>query len=256
MSFIRKFLFVTPLCFFFSSIASAGPLSCFDWLQSKLTQGTVHFVPNNQTFWDNSLNWTTNVGPAYRDTVEKVSNFVPCMTYQYALCFHSGPEPLPCTLDQGGRFATCKCTIEYGLQYVAISAILNYPSYQRTIEVCGQDGSRCQGQVNLAPVCEDLKFGRLIPGADLISDYSPDVRDTITGVLEGKETSVGLTQCQKGPYAACMTAPCKIKDGYAECSCPVFWGPYTLTVADAQCNLDDGLVWSSFYLHRSMTPEI
>ena|SRR5262249_15072997 len=31
-----------------------------------------HFVPNSQAFWDFSKNWTTDFGPAYRDTIEKL----------------------------------------------------------------------------------------------------------------------------------------------------------------------------------------
>ena len=58
------------------------------------------FVPNSQAFWDFSVNWTTNYGPAYRDTVETPSNFLAC-TGRFALCFHSGPEPLPLQAEQG-----------------------------------------------------------------------------------------------------------------------------------------------------------
>jgi hypothetical protein len=71
----------------------------------------IHFVPNSQEFWDFSKNWTTNFGPAYRDTVQGVSGFLPC-TGQYALCFHSGPKPLPCESSVDGCFANCKCTVQ------------------------------------------------------------------------------------------------------------------------------------------------
>ncbi len=67
------------------------------------------FVPNSQSFWDFSQNWTTNYGPAYRDTVLESTNFLEC-TGQFALCFHSGPEPLPCKLTKDGRFATAHAT--------------------------------------------------------------------------------------------------------------------------------------------------
>src|SRR5215831_2255697 len=70
----------------------------------------THFVPNSQAFWDFSKNWTTNYGPAYRDTDLASTNFLPC-TGQYALCFESGPEPLPCKLTADGRFANCKCVV-------------------------------------------------------------------------------------------------------------------------------------------------
>ena len=84
-----------------------------------------HFVPNSLRFWDFSKNWTTNFGPAYRDTIEALENLVPC-TGRYALCFHSGAEPFPCEPDRSGRFVNCKCTVEEGLNFVLISAILNY----------------------------------------------------------------------------------------------------------------------------------
>ena len=76
--------------------------------------GPPHFLPKSQAFWDDSKNWTTAYGPAYRDNVEKVENMVPC-TGKFALCFHSGPEPAPCTLTKDGRFANCECTLEDGL---------------------------------------------------------------------------------------------------------------------------------------------
>ena len=96
----------------------------------------VHFVPNSQTFWDFSKNWSTNYGPNYRDTLEQASNFLPC-TGRYALCFASGPEPLPCKLRPDGRFADCKCTVRSGRNYVLITGILNYPvSFLQNKMVC------------------------------------------------------------------------------------------------------------------------
>src|SRR5262245_21136110 len=66
-----------------------------------------HFVPDSLEFWDFSKNWTTNYGPAYRDVVlDARTNFLAC-TSQFALCFHSGPPPLPCKLTEDGRFANC-----------------------------------------------------------------------------------------------------------------------------------------------------
>ena len=197
----------------------------------------AHFVPDSQAFWDDSKNWTTNYGPAYRDTNEAASNFLPC-TGQYALCFNSGPEPLPCELDQSGRFANCKCTIESGLNFVSITAILNYDVFLETVAVCGADGSGCSGTVDKAPVCQYLRDGNLIPGADIYSDFSPQLRHS--GIK-------AVTQCPKAPYAGCMTAPCQIRDGYAECSCPVFWGPFQLAQSGAQCQLGDDLIWSASY---------
>jgi len=206
-----------------------------------------HFVPNSQEFWDFSKNWTTNYGPAYRDTVEGVSGFLPC-TGQYAACFSSGPEPLPCKQTVDGRFANCKCTVQTGLSFVLISAILNDKVYQDTVKVCGADGSACATIPNKAPVCAAINRGRLIPGADVISTFSQDVASGLVELHTNGQSKPGLTICPKAPYAGCMTAPCQMtKSGYAQCSCPVFWGIFQLTQADAQCRLGVDLVWSSSY---------
>jgi len=202
----------------------------------------THFVPNSQAFWDFSKNWTTNYGPAYRDTDLAPTNFVPC-TGQYALCFESGPEPLPCKLSPDGRFANCKCVVKTGLNFVLITSILNEKVYQATVAQCGSDGSLCTLDTLPAPVCNAMQDGTLIPGADVISDWSPDVQRLLT-----EEGPPALTVCDKGPYAGCMTAPCKLtKDGDAECSCPIFWGIFQLFGEGAQCSLNDDLVNSASY---------
>jgi hypothetical protein len=207
----------------------------------------VHFVPNSQEFWDFSKNWTTNYGPAYRDTVLDASGFLPC-TGQYAACSHSGPEPLPCKLTKDGRFANCKCTVQSGLSCVLIAAILNYKVYQETVKVCGSDGSACATFPDKAPVCTAIKQSKLIPGADVISTFSPDFASDLAELHANAPSKPGLTICPKAPYASCMTAPCSMtKSGYAECSCPIFWGIFQLTQASAQCTLGDELVWSSDY---------
>ena len=90
------------------------------------------FVPDSQVFWDNSLNWTTNYGPAYRDTLTKGSQFLACSS-QFALCFHSGQYPLPCHLSPDGRSANCTCTVMNGSNYVLMTAILNSPIYLDTL---------------------------------------------------------------------------------------------------------------------------
>jgi hypothetical protein len=212
----------------------------FGQLATSETDGSriTHFVPNFQRFWDFSKNWTTNYGPAYRDTVLGGTNFLPC-TGKYALCFHSGPEPMPCKLTPDGRFANCECPVRTGLNFVLITAILNERVYQETVAVCGADGSACASTPDKAPVCEAIRRGALIPGADVISTYSPDV-----GPLDTPKLKI----CPKGPYAGCMTAPCRTTaSGKAECSCPIFWGTFQLTNASAQCTLGDDLVWSASY---------
>ncbi len=207
----------------------------------------VHFVPNSQAFWDFSKNWSTNYGPNYRDTQEEASNFLPC-TGQYALCFASGPEPLPCKHSPDGRFADCKCTVQRGRNYVLITGILNYRVYQETVKVCGADGSACARTPDKAPVCKAIKEGKLIPGADVISTFSTGQASILAESHLIAPNKPALTICPKAPYAGCMTAPCQMtSSGFAQCSCPVFWGIFQLTGADAQCTLGDHLIWSASY---------
>ena len=168
----------------------------------------VHFVPNSQEFWDFSKHWTTSFGPAYRDAVPTPPGFLACFG-RYALCFSSGPEPLPCETTRDGRFADCKCPIQSGLNYVLLSGILNYKVYQETVERCGPDGSRCS-TVNSAPVCGAINRGELIPGADVISTFNPNNRSDLVKLQTNDPSKPGLTICPKAPYAGCMTAPCKM----------------------------------------------
>jgi hypothetical protein len=203
----------------------------------------VHFVPDSLAFWDFSKNWTTNYGPAYRDTVPGLSYFLPC-TGKYALCFHSGPEPLPCTLTEDGRFANCTCDVGDGVNLVLMTAILNEDVYRETVQACGDDGRRCQTQ-DSAPVCKYLRDGSLIPDADVISDFVPDSTSALRGATDGGSPPV--TNCD-GPFAGCMTAPCTMQDdGTAVCSCPVFYGRFQLTGAGQACTLGGDLVPSASY---------
>jgi hypothetical protein len=214
--------------------------------------GPPRLLPKSLDFWDDSENWTTEYGPAYRDTVEKLENMVPC-TGRYALCFHSGPQPLPCELTKDGRFANCKCTAQEGLNFVLITAILNHDVYLDTIATCGVDGSRCAHQPDLAPVCTAIQQGKLLPGADLISTYDPDTQAAIKDILEGGGPDV--TVCPKGPYAGCMTAGCTTnKAGDVTCACPVFWGKFQLLETDAVCHIGNNLVWSSSFTPRLLAP--
>ncbi len=208
-----------------------------DWVQQ--------FVPDSQSFWDNSLNWTTNYGPAYRGTVEVPSQMLGCST-QFALCFHSGAEPYPCTLSADGQSANCLCTVATTTNYTLINAILNYQVYQSTVQACGLDGSGCPN-VGQAPVCGYLQGGTLMPGADVISTYDPEARLDILKAFGSANPP--FTACPKAPYAECMTAPCLINsDGTANCKCPVFYGKYQLVGKNAQCSLGSGLVPSASYL--------
>jgi hypothetical protein len=244
----RKFALVVASVLLFavgalSTQAHCGPPNAFHPQGSQ-----IPFVPDSQEFWDFSENWPTNFGPAYRDTVTAISNFLPC-TGKYALCAESGPEPLPCSVTADGRFANCKCVVQTGLNFVQITSILNEEVYQETVNVCGADGANCFLVPDKAPVCSALRDGTLIPGADVISDYNPNEQSGLAELIADAADKPSLTVCPKAPYAGCMTAPCNIgKSGYAECSCPIFWGIFQLTEADAQCTLGDDLVWSASYV--------
>lgn len=231
----------------------------------------VHFVPNVYEFWTDPEHATTfllegctgtecectpgeencQALPAFADVLVETSNFVWCKGGPYAVCYYSGPEDgatdLRCQLSADGRFANCKCfEIPWGSYFVDINAILNYPVYQETIQVCGADGSGCTGSanVNKAPVCAAINSNQLIPGADLISVFSLDCVPT---------NGIGQTDCSQGLYAGCMTAPCQTTTtkGIVECSCPTFDGPFQVgtTLADPseECSLGDDLVWSAAF---------
>jgi hypothetical protein len=204
------------------------------------------FVPDSPLFWDDSRHWTTNYGPAYRDTMILPTQMLAC-TGQFALCFHSGPEPYPCTLSPDGRSADCKCMVLNTTNYTLLTAILNYPVYQATFNACGQYGAGCL-PTNKAPVCKYLQGGALIPGADIISTYDPQAQTEIVKALN-KQSPV--TTCPKGPFAACMTAPCTLSaDGSATatCKCPVFNGRFTLQGEAQACSLTGGLIPSASYI--------
>ena len=206
------------------------------------------FVPDSPLFWDDSRHWTTNFGPAYRDTAEKGSQFLACSS-QFALCFESGKPPLPCTLSPDGRSADCKCLVYNKPNFVLSTAILNYPVYQATIQACFANSTgtnTCTG-TNTAPVCQYLPGGALIPGANVISTYDPSTQDTLVKALNRQSPT---TTCSKAPFAGCMTAPCTLDEGgsTATCKCPVFYGRFTLTGANAQCSLGGNFVPSASYM--------
>jgi hypothetical protein len=211
-----------------------------DWVQQ--------FVPDSRDFWDNSYNWTTNYGPAYRGTVETPTQMLGCST-QFALCFHSGAEPYPCNLAADGQTANCLCTVATTTNYTLIDAILNYPIYQQTVAACGSNGAGCPN-VGQAPVCSYLQGGTLMPGADVISTFDPESRqEIITALATGAPK---YTECVDQPYAECMTAPCLLNsDGTtANCKCPVFKGNFQLTGNNNQCVPGPGLVPSASYIPK------
>src|SRR5262249_54344533 len=88
--------------------------------------------------------WPTPLRPQYANIITEPTNFLPCRGGPFALCYYSGLAPLPCTVDDDGRFATCDCLdITYGTYFVDINAILDHAVYQQTVKVCGVDGSGC-----------------------------------------------------------------------------------------------------------------
>ena len=217
---------------------------------STNARGQANFVPNDQKFWDNSENWTTDYGPAYRDTVLAPENMVAC-NGPFALCFTSGPEPLPCVPTPSGRFANCTCTAHTGPNFVLINAILNYDVWLETVAKCDPTGSGCGlDNVNVAPVCTAINSGKLIKGADLISTFDPSSRQAVIDIIEGQLKPL---VCPKAPYAACMTAACKQKKGEDPvCTCPVFNGVFQLPTPGAACDPGDNLIPSSSFSPNSL----
>jgi len=208
-----------------------------DWVQQS--------VPAQRSFWEDSYNWTTNYGPAFRDTVEVPTQLLGCSN-QFALCFHSGAEPFPCTLSADGQSANCLCTVATSTNYTLINAILNEQVYHATLEACGPDGLGCLN-VGQAPVCSYLQGGTLIPGANVMSTFDSQARQQILAFFQTGNPV--FTECTKAPYAACMTAPCLLNsDGTANCKCPVFYGNFQLVGSGAQCSLGGGLVPSASYV--------
>jgi hypothetical protein len=219
---------------------------------STSAQAAEHFVPNDQKFWDNSANWTTDYGPAYRDTMLEAENMVPC-TGKFALCFTSGPEPLPCEPTKDGRFANCTCTAQTGTNYVLLTAILNYEVYLDTVNTCGPEGNGCKGKPDKAPVCAAIRSGKLIKGADLISTFDISAQMRLSDSLSDTPTLPPPLVCPNAPYAACMTAPCKQKHGEDPvCSCPVFYGVFQLPTPGAVCDPGPGLIPSASFSPKNL----
>ncbi len=193
--------------------------------------------------------WTTEHGPAAADVQAAKSNMLPCSGSSYALCYYSGPEPMPCKVDRERGVAICEC---YALEaraepyhyFVDINGILNTCAYIETVRDCEHDGSGCMKK-DSAPVCRYLaqQPQALMPGADTVSTF---------GLSElPKYGKIGCTEC-RGLYAGCMTAPCRTtqnEDGetVAICECPLFDGPYQVGQDDAECDLGRELVWSAAY---------
>ena len=194
---------------------------------------------------------TTQYGPAWADILVKASNFLQCNNTAIALCYYSGAgTTTPCVSD-GKGLANCTCyEIAAGRPYfVDINAILNLEVYEKTVKVCGHDGSNCQPKgKQTAPVCETIKNNNLIPGAELISTFSL--------ALE-KQIPIKETSCPSAAYAGCMTAPCKRTGNtdpatglpLVQCACPTYTGPYQVgqPINADQCVLSNNQIWSAGY---------
>ena len=213
--------------------------------------------------------------PAWADIIEVPENFVACKGATIALCYYSGPvtpaeprtEPpvvppppsTPCVLRDGENIADCTCIeIPAGSNYyVDINAILNLDVYLDTVKKCGIDGKDCLpfGSKE-APVCEAIRKGKLIPGADLISTFSFALETKIP-IVPGDCTDANPPNL----YAGCMTAPCKRIPGeyfpnspwpLVQCTCPTYQGPFQVgreITEEDPCDLPDKdkTVWSAAY---------
>ena len=212
----------------------------------------------NKPFTLNTM-LTTPFGPPWADILLKEENFLHCKGAEIALCYYSGPEksqtggaPTPCDLSDPA-IANCTCyAIPAGHPYfVDINAILNLDVYLDTVKKCDKDGSKCQPNgPHLAPVCDSINNGNLIPGAKLISAFS---------LALVKEFGGGSTSCDTAQYAGCMTAPCTKGDeeiidpetglSLVQCACPLWTGKYQVgqDIPPARCTLPDNNVWSAAY---------
>ncbi len=235
----------------------------------------------DDVFEFNSL-MTTPFGPAYAN-IFTPPNFLECAppqggVFSYALCYYSGPDfptglsvdnpALPCTLSPDGKIADCTCyeistdVVPSKIPYfVDINAISNLAVYNKTVDVCGTDGSLCQPGTKgvLAPVCDAINANLLVPGADLISVFSP---------VKKLDYFSGSTQChdEGALYAGCMTSPCyrtgeQDADGndLVQCSCPIFEGPFEIGqglqegMLPLPCNPPGDHVWSAAHNPETFT---
>ena len=206
---------------------------------------------------------TTPYGPPWADIVVLPRNFLSCKGASIALCYFSGPANTvtPCTPGQDG-IANCTCyAIPNGsTYYVDINAILNLDVYLDTVKTCGPDGGQCQPHGSReAPVCGAINGNKLVPGADLISTYS---RYPVTS-----DPPAQPTLCNPGPYAGCMTAPCRRSANptmdsstgleLVQCACPIYQGNGPYQVGDLQgnqCDLAPNNIWSAAYTVPPVAP--
>jgi len=227
--------------------------------------------------------WTTDYGPAAANIVLSPTNFLACSSNSYALCYYSGPDAaptgkqgnslpsLPCKVSKNNpNAADCRCYAESGTSYVDIHSIRNTEAYIETIRACGLNGEKCANMVSeaadklavqlgkapqslgTAPVCSYLQTSSngmvsMAPKTELVSTFS-FAKAKIYGTAQTSCTSTPT------PYAGCMTASCTFErdkngkqTGFANCSCPIYSGPYQIGQANVSCSAGTGNVWSAAY---------
>lgn len=209
---------------------------------------------------------TTGYAPAQADVVVSGENMLACTSGKYALCYYSGPDPMPCTVNSEG-YAECQCQVfeatEEHPMYVDINSILNTCIYIETTTQCGKYGQGVPGGYcqNLGKkygdaiaivepsLCEYIAKGTFDRNADYISTFS---FKTVTAP-DGTVMELGCHDCEKSRYAGCMTASCSgttTTDGrvYTTCKCPTYDGAFQYgNRAVKSCTLDSGQVWSAAY---------
>jgi len=165
-----------------------------DIYSKRYSDAILRGVNLSDVFTINGMETADNK-PAYANVWTSPPNFIQCMPptgrkFSYALCYYSGPDSptgnkddnpaLPCKLSPDGVVADCSCyeisTDEVSPKipyFVDIHAISNLYIYQETVNTCGTDGTKCFATDRDPPVCDAINTNLMVPGADLISVFSP-----------------------------------------------------------------------------------
>lgn len=217
---------------------------------------------------------------AAQDAFTSTASFLRCERGRYALCYYSGPSPLPCVPGEGST-GDCQCQVfEASAEepmYVEIGGILNQCVYEETVAECEPDGSGCSNMCadkphapgcdgatppsKEAPACHYIATKTFNPSADFISTFS-----FATVYVPGTEDAFEISSTSENDqYAGCMTAPCTGTSGtpdqlYTTCACPL-WPPdggtapfqygrkciegETNPQSPGYCRLEDGQMWSA-----------
>lgn len=181
------------------------------------------------------------------DLIASPTNFLMCTSGRYALCYYSGADPLPCTVDESRENADCKCQVfeadEANPMYVDINSILDECAYQEAIEQCKEDGTGCLNICSLpaakkacdgvtsspdlpeAYVCGYIASNDFDESADYISTFS---FASVSVPKSGDAFAPPTCNRDFGQYAGCMTASCTGSttddnmNTYTSCSCPLW----------------------------------